>query len=275
MKTIVLATDYSEDARNATEYAARIAAQTGATLVLFHAFFLPEPLAEAPEMLAAVPELTQAHLIKLESLGKEITKTYGVQTSCYAGPVPVIDQLTTLVKREHANLVVLGIRGTNAWERNRFGSTTAAVLRMAHFPLLAVPEEAHFQSIQRILFACNTEAMDRENHLAILKEIALAYNAHVQVLHLEVPEPATEAPHSSKKHINLEAMFTGVKHEYLFAEAQKVIKGIENGVQEFQADLLVMVPHRQGFWDIAMNRSNTRKIAFRTHIPLLVLPNPA
>jgi nucleotide-binding universal stress UspA family protein len=66
----------------------------------------------------------------------------------------------------------------------------------------------------------------------------------------------------------------GISHDYIFIEEENALKGIEAGIDEFQADLLVMVPQKHGFWDTVMNRSTTRKIALHTHIPLLALPNP-
>jgi hypothetical protein len=33
-----------------------------------------------------------------------------------------------------------------------------------------------------------------------------------------------------------------------------------------------MLPQEHNFWDGLFNRSNTRKIAFQVHVPLLALP---
>jgi hypothetical protein len=70
---------------------------------------------------------------------------------------------------------------------------------------------------------------------------------------------------------DLEGNFKGVKHSYNFLKDDEVLKGIEKGIEDHKSDLLVMAPHKEGFWDKFLNRSNTRKMALRTHIPLLSL----
>jgi nucleotide-binding universal stress UspA family protein len=128
------------------------------------------------------------------------------------------------------------------------------------------------------LFACNYPSLASDHKLSLLRELALTFDAQVRVLHVDQPEPAAAGKRgtsSSKKYPNLESILEGIKHHYEFLVEEDSSVGIQTGIEEYQADLLVMVPQRHGFWDIVMNQSVTRKLAFHTHIPLLTLPNPS
>lgn len=97
----------------------------------------------------------------------------------------------------------------------------------------------------------------------------------MQVFHVDKPvEQPVLAGRSSPDPVspNMEKLLRNVQHSYRDLKETDVISGIEQGIQDFHADLLVIVPHKPGFWDMIFNKSNTRKMALKTHVPLLALP---
>jgi hypothetical protein len=72
MKTIVVPIDFASPAQPVLEYAARFAFQTKAKLVLYHAFFEPYAVTEAPVQLPSRAELTAAGREKLGHLGEQL-----------------------------------------------------------------------------------------------------------------------------------------------------------------------------------------------------------
>jgi nucleotide-binding universal stress UspA family protein len=273
MKTIIVATDYSEPARNATQYAAALAGRTGAgTLVLYHSFFLPVPVSDVPSSLPTEEELYDENLLKLESVKLNLAETYGIRVECVASPLPVVDGLPPLVKRMHADLVVVGMGSLSEFDRRVFGSTATRLIREAAFPVLVVPEAAVFEPLTCILFACDHEALTPGNELPLLRELATTFDAQVDVLHVDATQPAA-AGSRSHRGPNLERVLSGVQHQYTFLMEDDVVTGIARGIREDGANLLVMVPRQHGFWDIVFDRSTTRKMAFQAPVPLLVLPN--
>ena len=76
MKTIIAATDFSENSRNAVWYAAALAKATKARLVLFNHFDFPLPATDLPGMVPVyVDELAQLAEARLKELKEEITGT--------------------------------------------------------------------------------------------------------------------------------------------------------------------------------------------------------
>jgi nucleotide-binding universal stress UspA family protein len=276
MKTIIVPTDYSETSRNALEYAAELAKVTRGSILLYHAFTVPMTYTEIPAPLLPLDKLTRDHLASLETLAGEIRSTYGVPVECHASGVPVNLELPDLVQEKHAGLVVMGRRSAQDWEHKLFGSTVASVVRHATYPVLIVPNEVSFSKPVHMLFACDYQSLTAHTPLQTLKELAEAFGAIIRVLHVEKPESvaggglAVAAKSSGK--VSLETIFHGVKHHYSYLEHEHILDGITQGIAEYQADWLVMAPQPHGFWDAVMNKSNTRKMALTTYIPLLVLP---
>src|SRR3712207_1144000 len=109
MKTIIVLIDYSACSRNAAEYAAALAQQTGASLILYHAVVLPLAVAEVTVDLLSDEEETARHLIKLETLGRDIHQAYQVEVESAASPELLEEELPRLVKKHRADVVVMGM----------------------------------------------------------------------------------------------------------------------------------------------------------------------
>lgn len=275
MKTLLVPTDYSLSANVALEYAAQMARVLKARIVLYHAYFKADISSEAIVVLPTEEELIQENSTKLEAMCRVISNTYQVLTAYATGPTPLSERLPDLMKQWKADLIVMGMPVLSSVDKRIFGSTTTSVIWQAQYPVLVVPHDASFEGLKQIMFACDYHSLSPDNALSLLKDLAKAFHSHVSVLHVEKAE-APEAKDEAKriKLPNMETLLQGVSHDYLFIEAEDALKGIESGVDDFKADLLVMVPQEHGFWDLVNNRSMTRKMAFRTHVPLLALPNP-
>ena len=70
MKTIIVPTDFSPAALNATNYAADMALAIKANLLLFHVYQLPLSVSDTPIVLLSVEEMNEAAETKLAQLKK-------------------------------------------------------------------------------------------------------------------------------------------------------------------------------------------------------------
>ncbi|MCJ8163317.1 universal stress protein [Pontibacter sp. E15-1] len=71
METILVPTDFSEDARHALGYAIEMAQVTGSRIVLFHAFYQPLSFPSAADYAAVVRELERGKTLALEAYAQE------------------------------------------------------------------------------------------------------------------------------------------------------------------------------------------------------------
>lgn len=106
--------------------------------------------------------------------------------------------------------------------------------------------------------------------LSILQDLARLFKTRVHVLHVENEKEPLPAGYSQDPNApGLEKILRGVKHTYRRLPQENVIEGIEEGAEEFSADLIVMIFSENNFLDTLFHTSNTRKMACKTHIPLL------
>jgi nucleotide-binding universal stress UspA family protein len=76
MQMILLPTDFSENARNAAEYAASLARYTQAQLILFYAYHVPAGTGTFPRLLPTVEEMAGKYRTQLFLLANELWSKY-------------------------------------------------------------------------------------------------------------------------------------------------------------------------------------------------------
>ncbi|MFV0572463.1 MAG: universal stress protein, partial [Xanthomarina gelatinilytica] len=65
---------------------------------------------------------------------------------------------------------------------------------------------------------------------------------------------------------------SGIRYYFRNVASIQIIDAIHTEVKQMEADLLIMVPYKYGFWDSLVHRSKTRVMASESSVPLLSLP---
>ncbi len=135
---VVWATDGSEHADNALEFAAELAAREGGTL---HAIHVVEKLA-GPRVGGENARMDEPRVTKKvnEQLA-EVASERGIKTTVQISPTPgnTAKRIADLAHDANADLIVVGTRGHSAVVGAILGSVTQRLLHMTHCPVLAVP----------------------------------------------------------------------------------------------------------------------------------------
>jgi nucleotide-binding universal stress UspA family protein len=270
MNTIIVATDYSKAATNALAYASNLARQIGSRIVLCHAYYMVVTHLDVPVDLPGEEELKAENMAKLTALAQEVNRNYGVEVECKSGPMPVVHFLSTVMADTKADLVVMGMKGLSMLDQRLFGSTTVNLINEAKYPVLVVHEHTAYTPMNRIMLASDLQSNNLKT-LDTLASLARSYQALVQIVHVsENKEEEEKFVLSSQR--KLEGPFQQIPHEYVSVLDKDITQGIEKAISQYKPDLLVMLPQEHNFWDRLFNKSNTGKMAFKVHIPLLALP---
>lgn len=153
LKTILAATDLSAPARHAADRAARLAQETGASLVLLHA--LPvRALADLRRWLGPDMErqLHEDAGQRLQTMAADLQGTRQVKVDARLADADVLDEVDRQAKAVDADLVVVGARGAGFLRRLVLGTTAERLLRRTATPLLIVRALAH-ERYRRALLA--------------------------------------------------------------------------------------------------------------------------
>lgn len=144
LRSIVAATDLSAPARHATDRAARLAFEAGASLALVHAVSR-HALDELRRWLASDPEprvLDDARR-QLHGLATELGQRHQMPVGEHVLTGRVVDEIVHAAEQLQADLVVTGTRGTGYLRQRVLGSTAERVLKKSARPVLLARQPSH------------------------------------------------------------------------------------------------------------------------------------
>ncbi len=269
MKTILIPTDYSEAAGNALQYSLGLAKYTGAKIILLHAYHVPVLSSEVPVVYITGEELEKENRKKIEALGQQvIDQTFGqfpVQTIVQQGFA--VDVILDATRKHKPDLIVMGVTGAGK-KLALMGSNTTSVMKQTQIPVLVVPKNARFEKFKKIVLACDYSEELPDHIVNRLEDMVRIFNSKILVLDVLKPQEAATYE-KAVAGISIEHQLKDVNHQLFFPTAQEVTEEINTFVDWHKGDLLVMVPHHHNIFEKIFHKSNTKLMAFHTHVPLL------
>jgi nucleotide-binding universal stress UspA family protein len=270
MKTIIVATDFSPEARNATNYIMPMAKLQNYKVVLFSLKNISVHALNARLPGFSLDSMMLKERLKVIREAQQLQKEYKIEVIPYFTSGIFYDELKRCVEEHETVFVVMGMAGKSV-DQDLLGNTTTAAINKLQVPILAVPLNAQFTGIKRILYASD---MTRAIHQKIFENVRLVAHrigAEVEVFHVKnkldqiIKDKLAEVE-------KLKHDFSKLQISYKDVISSEVVESIKKESELIQADLLIMVPYRYGFWSSLVHRSKTRMMAYGNNIPLLSIP---
>lgn len=272
MKTILVPTDFSDNADNAINYAAEIAKFTEAKLVLFHAFHPTLVPMDAP-VIMPLEGLEKDSFARLKKIKKNILHKYGnelnivVETKCGFA----VDEINRMIKGKKIDLVVMGMRGAGYLTEKLIGSIATILIRKTTCPVLAINENVKYTGVNKIVLACDFQKIQNKSILEPLKEFVKLFKSHLYILNVTTNLKAISLSIEILANTTFGNAFEGIDHSFHLIENEEIVDGINDFVNENKIDMVVMMPHKHSMLETIFQERNTKRMAFHTHIPLLAL----
>lgn len=271
--TIIAATNFSAIANNAVTYAAGLAKATGAKLILFNSFSLSVHSANSHITADAMQKQIEKAISRLENLAKQTAEMFTIETESICTYSFLEDELPRIIEHTKADVVVMGM-AERSFEQELLGNSTTSAIKSLHVPVLAVPEKARFINIKKVLYACDSLSFSAIKRFSWIKNALGDFGAEIEFFSVdEKLDDLKEEQHRILMNSNIEKEFEDVKYLYKTVRSNAVIDEIRKEIKNYEADLLIMVPQKYGFWDSLVHRSKTRILAAGLDIPLLSFPN--
>lgn len=276
MKTILVPVDFSETSENAAFYAAEIAKQLEAQLILFHVYHIPFVQAEVPVMVPTIDQLEDTASKALIRLRAQIHTQHGphIRIDHVSRCGFAVEEIIKFMNEQAPDIVVMGMHGTGNVSEYLLGSVTTSLIGQSNIPVLAVNKNSHFKGLKKLVFAYDYATMENSHTLDTLKTFGRLFKSHVYVLKVAHEKDAGKLPDipEAVAGIRMDHLLEELNHSFHFITNKNVVTGINEFATDRDADLVVMVPHKHSFFERILSRSQTSHMAFNMKIPLLSLP---
>jgi nucleotide-binding universal stress UspA family protein len=274
MKTILVPTDFSENAGNAMRYAIELAKQERARIVLVHAFDLTQVIPYTSGLFVAndIQSIEKNAVAGLEQACSEIQNSK-IECEYLNTEGAVVSVILHTIGTINPDLVVMGTKGAGGIKEMLLGTNTAAVMEQAQCPVIGVPEKAVFKGIRKISYAADYQVCDLDA-LKALTGIAGSFQAGISILHISDNEQNRVFEESCmeefKKKVKKTVGFEPLSFKLEFGlHVQDVL---EKYIDAESPDLLAMSIRHRTLLEKICGRSVTKQMMFHSHVPLLAFP---
>lgn len=276
MKNILVPTDFSDTSKCAFFYARRLAEALGEVNIKLVHVFMPAVESEYPNFVPPVSEFLKVRKEMLKEFREEACREAEESSqACEVEEELLIGFPADEISRVSAeyDLIVMGTTGDSDLLNKIFGSVSSAVARRADCPVILVPRDMEYQGFNHILYASNYESADEEMVEELL-DFNRPFNACIHFVHVREEEEEEEAYEKSKEDI-FDELFEDGEPGFSFQMAEVSGKSVAEGLNDYakknRIDLAVIVNHRRHFWDNFLHKSQTKRMALTSRIPLMVL----
>ncbi|PID70206.1 MAG: universal stress protein [Flavobacteriales bacterium] len=278
MKKIILPTDFSDNAKNACDYAMSLFKDEACTFYLVNTFTpviynYDYQMNTGSYMGQVIDTIRDNSKENLNSLKEELElkfKNKKHQFEIVSSFSLLTDEVNDLAKKENADLIVMGTIGASGLKEVLFGSNTIHVIKKATCPVLAIPNGFMFETPKEILFPTDYKVNYEDKHLYILKDIATGFNSIVNIMHVFSGRELNDEEDTNRKKLNkLLADTKKVTHN---VEDQPIPQAIHNFQQETYIHLLMMIKNKHTFLENIFFKQVIHEIGFHLTVPFLVVP---
>lgn len=271
MKTIIVATDFSPASTCAMNYAADMAIQLKAALLLFHVYQVPIAVSDTPLVMVSVDELREGaeqQLSETKAALEHITAPHlSISTACKLGDP--VDELQNICEEIQPFVVIMGTRGHSGLETTLFGSTTLSAIRQLKWPVLAVPIGKEYGTgIKKIGLASDFREVADTIPVPVIRSFVKDFNAELHVLNVDY-DNRQQNDQTSEQAALLNTLLDGLDPQYHFIKH----KDIEDGINEFaetnNIDIIISIPKKHKLMESLFRKSSTRQLVFDSRVPVL------
>ena len=216
MKTILYATDYSENSVAALKYALTMSLKLKAKLWVIHVLNYPTILRTEPKESSTDPDMNSlsGHTTKLEEfckkyLGSDFNKTEIIFEAIQNESA--VNGILSYAEEIQSSLIITGMKGASKLWKMIMGSTARGLIEKAPYPVLTIPGDSKYNQVPTFVYATNFKEEDLEA-IKQLAVIARPLKAKIKIVHVSPLEKAIgkrekrELKNKIKKEVNYARM---------------------------------------------------------------------
>ena len=271
MKQILVATDFSNSAANAMEYAMALANILNMDVCAIHAIHPTEGINNSTYNAIFIEDY---YYNKRQALKEWVTtytnkdefKSIEVTTICDVGFLKNV--LSRYIDQNHVEFLVMGITGSTGIT-GIVGSNASIVVSIVKVPTLIIPLETKFSKEPVITLATDYETRLSADDVNALNEMVTAFGSEkMQILYVseKADNKRVEAEESKLKDLIKQ---TNLEFIYLKEDSPK--KGILDFIENNETDILCLVKHHHNIVYRLFNRSTVNQVINKSVKAVLVL----
>jgi nucleotide-binding universal stress UspA family protein len=271
MKKILVASDFSNCASNAMEYAMELAKILNMDVYVIHAIGVTEGVFNNIYNAIYIEDYYTKKRQALAAWADAYTirdefKNIRVTTLCDVGSLT--SMISNYIKSNPVELLVIGTMGATGI-LGLFGSNASLIVENIKAPTLIIPMESKFSKDPVITFATDFSSNLSEEDVEALNILIAAFGS--EKLYVLNVNKSTELSTNEAGEKVLKNVINTAKMEFTYISESNALDGIMNFIDSSQTDILFLVKRHYSLVYRIFNKSIINKVMNRSVKAILVL----
>ncbi|MGD1842690.1 MAG: universal stress protein [Thermonemataceae bacterium] len=281
MQTILVPTDFSEEAGHALNLATDLAKKSNSKIILFHIVESPIHVYNsylgniAGNKLIEQDKQQEAYVaamlvIATRQLEETAQKVEGVEVDTYIQVGHFYKNIAETITSKEVDLIVMGSQGASSLEEEYVGSNTDKVIRFAKCPVISVKQAVSLADIQQVALPLTLVGDEPAHLIKAVADFQKLTDAHLHLV--RVNHLGSVLPHRVI-HTRMEKLAKTYQIEnyttHIYSE-DDVETGILHFAEDNQMDMIMMGTHSRTGLARVLSRKASIAEDVATHTKLLV-----
>lgn len=269
MTHLIVPTDFSDTSKNAVKYACQLALDLQeAEIILFHSYENEFSGSDGSPLAGQEDASVSIMTVAMENIRNEYATT-NQKVSLVIQKGSFLKQFQDLLSQYDDCFVVMGLRGASRVEQFFIGSSALRVAEQVKCPVMIIPPHAVYQKINSVIFSSDLRNVTETTPIDALRSFLRLFMPKLIVAYVNMDQQDSGIFKQEKS--ELDVLLREFWPEYQIIRINDFAKAIHDLAIEKQADLIITVPRKHGFWERVFTTSHTSKLAYHTDIPLLTV----
>ena len=269
MKTILIATDFSNASGNASLYGVELAKAINANIILFNAYKVPPPAPALNVTISRYDIKMQTDKRLLEEAGFLDPTRTTIEIICDEGVAE--EAIIDIANEKKADIIITGMKGSGKNFKKIFGSTAISLVKKSNIPVLVIPEEAKFSIPKIILYASDVILDSNIKNIDQIKSVTDIFDSKLYVVRV-VKDEYSEIFERLNTPDKLREELKILDTSFQYPVDTDLRHALNEFINKHHVDILVMLPHKHEWMERLFRKSETKDMIFHTHVPVLILP---
>ena len=259
MKTIVLATDFTENATQAADYALALADQLNARLVIVHAYEQPaDTIAESISVPMRLERIRERLMrVSKGSVTISVVAKYGDPRTC----------IEAAVADKQADLLIMALADERPYTARFLGSLPTEMIPQTSVPMLILPPGSHYKPIKTVVLALDLSETVDALVLGKAAEFVQQLGAWLAIVCMD-DDPDEQRQQAAQR---IQALFGDLPHTFHFLPGNDLSLMLDDYRTNHPADLIMILPGHHSRLALWLNESVTQQVARQSVIPVLAV----
>lgn len=279
MKNILLPTDFSENSKNAINYAQELFKDVACTFYILNTYtpiiynydYQMNTGGYLGDVVDVIRNNSKENLEELKKSLKEKYKNPKHQYELISSFSTLTDEIDLLVDKYNMDLIIMGTKGASGVKEVLFGTNTIHTIKKVKCPVLAIPDGFFFERPKDILFPTDYKIDYTSQHLAVLDDISCLYKSKIHILHVSSNRPLNETEQLNKE--KLKKSLSTLNTKFHNVKDQEIPQAINEFQKSTYVHLLMMIKNKHTFLENLFFKKVIHQIGFHLTIPFLVVPS--